>query len=159
MMDRDRKVLTGLGEDDRPSAEQMVMLDEQLGSLQGQSARKWVGALPEDQPSLAWRSALNERLREQQPRPRFHSWFLYPGLGLATAGALALVIWMAQPAPVGTPPSGPTLEAALVSTHLESVRASEIAGAGMAPHDIATLHTASADRAEFEWNVMEAETL
>lgn len=152
-------MLTNLGEDDRPNAEQMALLDARLDAPEGRTVQSWVGNLPEEEPSLAWRSALNERLREMKPKPGLRRRLLYPGFGLAAAAALAVVFWTAQLSNDEPPAIGPTLEAALVSTHRDSVRAAELAGAGMAPHDLATLHKSSPEEPQFEWNELDVETL
>lgn len=157
-MSKEFERLINLGEDARPTADEVALLDACLSDESTKGVRRWVRSLPEDEPSLAWRSGLNERLLAQRPAAR-RPWFLHPAWSVAAAGVLAVVFWATRMQPVQGTASGVSLEAALVSTHRDSVRASEIAGVGMAPHDLATLHKPAPAAARFDWNEMDMETL
>lgn len=93
-----------------------------------------VRALPEDAPSLAWRSALNQRIHaeaDSRRKARRVALFLRPVLGLGLAGALTLAVFMkgADSVPQVTPTS--RLEAEMVSAHQESVNSVMVAGRGL----------------------------
>ncbi|MBV6458876.1 MAG: hypothetical protein HONBIEJF_02015 [Fimbriimonadaceae bacterium] len=108
-------------------------IDEGLERLAG--VGEVVKALPEDVPSMAWRSTLNERLRDaatpnRKPR-RLLAWL--SGASLAGAAALAIFI-VNRPEAIGDKPnlSGESgLEAAIIAAHEESVGAYEVTTAGM----------------------------
>ncbi len=157
-MARELENLFERGEDARPTAGESGALDAALLSERGENVRGWVKELPDDEPSLVWRSALNERLRAEVPHRR-RPWILYPTWGVAAAGLLVLLVWTSRPQPVQNVPAGPSLEAVMVSVHRESVRSSEIAGAGMVPNDLATQHRPAPALAPFDWNETDLETL
>jgi hypothetical protein len=112
--------------------------DDKLLEGEGQAlVHKLVAGMPDEDLSMAWRSALNERLLEtaaHQRRRQRVAWFMRPAMGLAFAGALAAVV-MIRTAPVGAPirtHSG-ALEAALVQDHRQNAFTSEVAGLGVNP--------------------------
>ncbi|MBL8048324.1 MAG: hypothetical protein JNJ45_06545 [Chthonomonas sp.] len=74
-----------------------------------------VGALPQEEPSLAWRSELNERLLALQPKPKRRPWFLVGGL--ASGAAAAALAWaMLAPTTKVMGPAG-SIEADMVASH------------------------------------------
>src|SRR5690606_38106834 len=93
--------------------------DAKLTSPGQEKIREIVSGLPVDSLSMAWRSSLNEQLRQTatvaRKRRRFQL-LMRPAVGLAAAGALAVVAMLQT----GGLKSGPTsvasgtLEAALV---------------------------------------------
>ncbi len=110
--------------------------DDTLLEGSGQEfVRKLVSNVPDDELSLAWRSALNERLLVAAPlKKQKMAWFLRPAMGLAFAGALAAVV-MIRTSPMETPivRSTGTLEAALVRDHQQNLMMSDVAGLGVNP--------------------------
>jgi hypothetical protein len=127
-------------------------IDEQLERLD--DIGRLVRALPEDVPSLAWRSALNEKLRHVQPRsPKRRLSLAWLG-GSAIAGAAAITMFFLFK------PSGPTekvlvsdagLEAAIMAAHEESAGAYEVtvAGASLRPTKLESLDE------ELDWTTVE----
>ena len=103
-------------------------IDERLA---GQDAiREIVSKLPDDEPSLAWRSQLNERLRALPAKARKRWWELAwkptVGLGLATAFAFALLMKPTQPAPTVSPESGSIVADAILDAHSGTVARHEL---------------------------------
>ena len=123
------------------------MNDERLRSDAQRQAAEWVKGLPEETPGMAWRAALNEKVREEAGRRarRRWSWTLArPALGLMAAAALAVVVYVPRGvAPAPTPQSG-RLEAGLVALHDESVRTDDIVGTGLRPSEEAPTGMTSA---------------
>lgn len=120
--------------------EKIYVTDEMLDTPAQRAVRSAVAALPEDTPSLAWRSELNERLRASAVQPKRARWspFVWgPAFGLGVAGALSIL--MLNRAPITTRPTTPSqsagVEAMLVSAHLESVRTADIVGTGITPEE------------------------
>ena len=123
--------------------EEFKNLDEKLTSPGQQAMSRLVRGLPEELPSLSWRSGLNEALRAEAAkvarRKRF-LWVARPAFGLSLACALAVVVFIrplshgpADRVPPLTPPSFSTgsLEASLIDFHSDSVRLSDVAGTGL----------------------------
>ena len=112
--------------------------DSKLESDAQRQAAAWVRELAEDEtPSLAWRSALNERIRveaERRARRRWRWTVLSPSLGLATAAAIAAVAFVSHPQPAATP-TGSRLEASLFALHQETGRVDDAVGTGVRPFD------------------------
>lgn len=126
------------------------MNDERLRSDAQRQAAEWVKGLPEETPSMAWRAALNEKVREEANRRARRRWnwtLARPALGLLVASALALVVVMAPrgAAPVAKSSNSGRLEAGLVALHDESVQTDDIVGTGLrpseeSPTDLTTSH-------------------
>lgn len=88
-----------------------------------------LGQLPEDEPSLAWRSELNQKLTALQRAPKAPWWATWrPIAGLALAGALALTMFFGAPKPE-TVQSQAALDEVLIAAHRESVARQEIGAA------------------------------
>lgn len=112
-------------------------LEALLQSESQQAVRRVVGALPEESLSLAWRSDLNERLRQTRPEPRWRARFVQswrPALGLALAGCLALTVTLRSPVTQQAPRHN--LEASLVQAYTDTTSVDELAGPGLTPRDI-----------------------
>ena len=104
----------------------------------GRQAAEWVRALPEETPSLAWRAALNEKVRAEAERraKRRRRWsFATPAIGLATA-LLAFAVLLPRPA-AAPHPSG-RLEAGLLALHQETVETADSVGSGLRPSEAPT---------------------
>lgn len=118
-----------------------------------------VKSLPEDVPSMAWRSSLNERLREVAPPVRKPVRLLAWLGGASLAGAAALAIFMAgRPDAISTKPPmarDTGLEAAIVAAHEESVGAYEVTTAGMS---LRPTREEGLDE-EIDWNANDLGTL
>lgn len=118
-----------------------------------------VKALPEDVPSMAWRSSLNERLRDvAMPTRKPRLLFAWLG-GASLAGAAVLAIFMVgRPSDLNHSPLPAKdfgLEAAIVAAHEESVGAYEVTTAGMS---LRPTREEGADE-EFDWNASDLGTL
>jgi hypothetical protein len=111
--------------------------DEMLECTSQLKVREMVSGLPDDSLSMAWRSALNEKLiaagKVSRQRKRMNL-ILRPAFGLAVASALALVLVM-QPSRIAPPSStkNPGLAAALVKDHRENVELTDMVGSGLNP--------------------------
>lgn len=139
------------------NAEQEAWLDEKLNA-QSQIANM-VRALPEDEPTLAWRSELSGKLHmvaRERERARKVSWIFRPTLGVALAGALALV-FMYKGVPDSPRPSAPRVEDQIVSAHQESVAIGQFWG-GIRDDDGARVATAPA-ASEYRWDETDLGTL
>jgi hypothetical protein len=110
--------------------DEMNLIDEKLNRESLQTIGSLVRDLPEDVPSMAWRSALNERILAEAPKPRraIWGWMLRPAVGLSVAAALAAVV-IFRPAPSAT--EGVGIESVLIQMHQEETRLSGLTGAGM----------------------------
>lgn len=111
-------------------------LDARLNSPGQKQIANIVRDLPEDTVSMAWRSALNEKLAPmaaKQERARRITWIWKPSLGLALAATLAVVMVMRIPdnRPASSKDSD-ALEAGLVAYHQDSTVAMDVAGPGSA---------------------------
>ena len=111
-------------------------LDALLNSEAQQNVRKVVENLSEDSLSLAWRSGLNERLRQAQPIPRWRirverTW--RPALALALAGCLAMIVLVRLP---GSTHDNRDIEASLVAAYTDSTNADDFAGPGLSMHEV-----------------------
>lgn len=115
-------------------------LDEQLKS-QSQIAQA-IRALKDEEPSLAWRSQLNERLIGLQApvaKSRWNRRWGFAGLGTAVAATASLMIIMNAKQPVGAPvamdqPNATSAEQILLDAHQGAVFAlSTGAGDGSQP--------------------------
>jgi ferric-dicitrate binding protein FerR (iron transport regulator) len=93
------------------------------------AAFRAMDALADARPSLAWRSALNERLASGAPRPRQRGWYWIGSLG-AAAAAVAAVVLAPGPRDAGNAIDH-DLETALVAVHdaAEAGAAAGVAGA------------------------------
>ena len=87
--------------------------DERLEGPEQQSVRNLVATLPDEEPSMAWRSQLNERLRALPAQARRKWWELAwkPTVGLALAGGLAVLVFV-KPTPAPTLESTPSVSVA-----------------------------------------------
>jgi hypothetical protein len=117
-------------------ASERERLDRALVGRGQQAIREIVQALPEDVPSLEWRSHLNERLiaTSQERRRVRPSWLWRPAAGLAVAGALAaVVLWKAPEDPAFAADFG--IEASLLHAHREVSIHSDVAGVGLRSYE------------------------
>lgn len=154
----DKELLSRSNDENAPlSVGQEAWLDE---ALERQSfVSGLMKALPKEQPSLAWRSRLNERvLAIASDAKRRIRWLaiLRPALGIGLAGALAIVFTIdrnVQPTPLR--PKG-AVEAGLVKAHEMSVEATEIAGPGLAEHE--AVATEKGDDL-YDWQEADLDTL
>ncbi len=71
-------------------------IEPELNSTSQQFVARVVSALPDDQPSMAWRSGLNEQLlivaAKRRKRSRLIAWTLRPALGLGLASAVMVAM-------------------------------------------------------------------
>ena len=113
------------------------MMDERLNGEAGRQVAGWVRDLPEETPSLAWRSALNEKVRAEaalRARRRRRWTLARPALGLALAASLAAVVLVPRPVVPKAPEKG-RIEASLVALHDQSVQTADIVGTGLDPEE------------------------
>lgn len=95
--------------------------------------RETVRALPEETPSLAWRSNLNAAIAEQaqrQRKARLFGWVWKPSAGIALASCLALLVIAQMPKPQA-PESKADIESAIVNSYLHSKTSWELTGDGV----------------------------
>ena len=142
-------------------------IDAKLASAAQCAMRDVVRALPEDAPSMAWRSGLNERLlvdaARRRRRARFF-WALRPAAGLAFAGALTAV-FVFRTSPMNPAPtshsvasSSSSLEAGLLSTHSQVAAFADVAGTGVRP--IETTYVSKNDEDDdLDWSEVDIESL
>ena len=135
--------------------EGMSDLDEKLVSRSQQSMSRLVKALPDEAPSMVWRSGLNEALLAQSAkvsRKRLLWRFARPTLGLGVACALAAAVivfpmshrsQMELPATVPVQSQTGDLAAGLFQIHHEDVRAVDLTGAGLNPVEASAAQTTS----------------
>ncbi|HRF58610.1 MAG TPA: hypothetical protein PLH94_01695 [Fimbriimonadaceae bacterium] len=110
------------------SRDEQIRLEMALDSREHAEIRSWVGELTDEDPSLAWRSALNERLHAvrtpvRQPKMRWR-WASVMGLGLASALTLTVYLVGLKPtANPGTTSSGEkaSVEANLLAAHQDGL--------------------------------------
>jgi hypothetical protein len=117
--------------------EEQAELDALLKSESQQMVQRAVRALPEDSLSLAWRSDLNERLRQVRPVSKWRSRVVIawrPALGLALATCLAVMVTVKTTPP--SPQHTGNLEASLVTAYDDSTTADELVGPGLAVHEV-----------------------
>lgn len=112
-------------------------LDALLNSDAQRAVRNAVRGLPEESLSLSWRSSLNEKLLQVRPIPKWRirlaaTW--KPVAGLALAGCLAMMITLRTTEPPIRHSS--SLEASLVSVYDEQANSDEVAGSGLAFHEV-----------------------
>jgi hypothetical protein len=126
-------------------------LNEKLNSPAQSQLRKLVRDLPEDVPSMAWRSELNEKLRamSDQPVARRTPWWMRFGFaGAATTAVVALIVigpWRAQSAV----PSG-SLELAILLEHRDYAVLGEVSGTGLLPNEAVRATESSPN--SFQWS-------
>ncbi|MCX7799332.1 MAG: hypothetical protein N2109_03210 [Fimbriimonadales bacterium] len=92
----------------------------------------WMRALPEEQPSLAWRAALNERLAREARRRPFRRAFA--ASGLAAAALAACAVWMAV---VHRREGAEALQEELVAMHRTFELGLDVVGPGLLPEESA----------------------
>jgi len=115
-------------------------MDAKLDSPAQRDICKMVGDLPEDTVSMAWRSALNERLvpvAAQRRRAQLLGWFVKPAAGLAMAGALAVAIMIRMaPAPHAVSVAQASgVEDSLIAYHRQAAISFDVAGPGLSNAD------------------------
>jgi len=138
--------------------EDHAKLDALLNSESQQAMRNAVRSLSDESLSLSWRSELNEKLLQIRPTPRwkvrmFAAW--KPAVGLALAACLALVVTVKTSAPPVVHSNN--LEASLVSVYDEQATSDEVAGSGLAFHEVndTTHNTATSS----DWNESDLSSL
>lgn len=115
-------------------------LDRALAGSESAKVARIVRSLPAETPSMAWRSALNERIladaRRRKSR-RFWARIWMPAAGVGTSAAIAasvFFLWLGGPGPE-TGGQEASLEASMVMIHRDNVRFSELAGSGLSESD------------------------
>ena len=124
------------------TAEEALRLDGALECARGQFVATLVNGLPDEAPSLEWRSQLNEKLVRGSKRKRT---LVYWRLGFGATAAMAVcaaLVMMVNPG--GTDPIAParavenvpqeTVEDAILSGHEEMVQQASL-GVSVAYHD------------------------
>lgn len=131
---------------------EMSSIDEGLLSGSQQTVARLVHALPEEMPSMVWRSSLNEAVLKEAgriKRRRRIVWFGSPVLGFGLACALAAVV-MIRPMSTRTAGedmvavtfTGSSVEASLFDVHRDDVRALDLDGPGLAAAEGASVPSA-----------------
>lgn len=136
--------------------------DRALESPASQAMRELVRSLPDDEPSMLWRSELNERvlaLARMRQRKRRWTWVMAPTAGVAaTVAFLGLVI---APKGVPTPSVAQTgaVERMIVDTHLSGSTAGEISSFGFYASMVHGMSTATAPTDLHDWTEVDLEAL
>lgn len=109
--------------------------DAQLSSRSQVMMSSLVKKLPEDSPSMAWRSQLNEKIRAEAAKKAKAAkvrWFWSSSAGFGLATALAFVVLIPRGAgPVSPHDPSSSLESRLLSIHTESRALSSVSGTGV----------------------------
>ncbi|MFN3683045.1 MAG: hypothetical protein ACK41F_03815 [Fimbriimonadaceae bacterium] len=99
-----------------------------MNHRENRAVREWVRRLPEDEPGLAWRASLNERLAKEA-RGRNRRAARTAGASAALAVAASLALWFV----VQRTGTDSRLEAELVAWHQSAVAATDLSGPGLSP--------------------------
>lgn len=156
--DLDTTILAAAWDETPLTPEVERMLDAQLVRGDQRLVAQAVGQLEEDELSLAWRSALNERLLELQPTKRKPWWAAAWRSVLATglaASVLSVALLRAGPA---SPGHAESLENELIRIHLDSAAALDLAGTGLVPHEVASARPAPIEE-ELHWSAVDLDLL
>ena len=134
-------------------------MDERLESQDQIAISKVVASLADEEPSLAWRSQLNEKLMavsvQQKKRRTFRLWTLRPALGLSVAGALALGLFFSGGRPAV---AGGNLESALISEHQAASDVAQVSYIDL--HNSEGISSASSVKVESpEWSETDTESI
>jgi hypothetical protein len=139
-------------------------IDAHLASPAQRAMREVVRSLPEETPSMAWRSGLNEALlTEANRRRRRVFWFsaLRPAAGLAFAGALAAFFVLRSAPMTSQPPTSyasSSIEAELLTTHNQVAAFADVAGTGVRPIETTyASRTQSTD--DLDWTEVDIDSL
>ena len=116
-------------------------IDELLTRPSQSAMRSVIQSLPEDVPSMEWRSQLNETLKvaNAKARQRRNFWLvLSPSAGLLAAAAFAGVLFFHGPRPVAkaSVPSlsgaqSASLEQQLLTVHVDAATGRDVTGDGL----------------------------
>ncbi len=110
----DKSLLQKIAREEPLSAEESLRLDQALDVQE--PVANLVAHLPEDAPSLAWRSELNQRLAHTKVKRRQFSLFRWGSGALAAAAAVtALVVVVSNTAP--KPAAKGSVEEVILSAH------------------------------------------
>ena len=122
-------------------------VDELLEARGQQFVREVVRSLPEDTASMQWRSELNQKLKRLGRRPIFWAAGWRAMVGLACAGAFAVVLMIRIPT---SPPKASAADeqavfSTMVAEHRNSVQASDVAMIGSVNPDTERSSSTRAD--------------
>ena len=121
----DKRLFDKILADEQLSAEESLRLDQALELKGSTAAGRAVGELPDEAPSMAWRSDLNEKLSKGSRQHRNLLMWRYGLAVSAGATAMFLIVNFGQPiadnaAPFSDPPlvtDSTTLEDDILSDH------------------------------------------
>lgn len=111
-----------------------MSIDDKLNHPSQAWVQNMVNKLPDETPSLAWRSQLNERIRleaKRRARKRFWTFALSPAAGLATVSALVALVWMPRTPQAESVATGSSVESAIVRAHQDEVLGVDVAGSSV----------------------------
>lgn len=128
------------------NSQQFDNIDEKLSRPDQEMVRASVKALPEEMPSMAWRSQLNEKILQtaKKQRSRQRLWWIFtPSIGFAAAAALTFVMLFHPPVkhvtlPPAQPPVASSLEDSLVGIAADSTVSDDVTGSGMHLRDVSS---------------------
>lgn len=108
-------------------------LDAELASTVSLNVAQLVRALPDEAPSMVWRSELNASIQAAAAnRTRLNRiWIWKPMAGLALCGVLAFAFILRQPTAIPSTVVESGIEQALVRNHVESFSSMDLAGVGV----------------------------
>ncbi len=145
---------------ERIDREQEARLDGLLEQPAQQALARMVAALPQEEPSLAWRSAVSERVfaaAKANARKRRIAWTLRPALGLGLGAAMALAFISTQMQVLDPPVASASVEEQILSAHRESVQVESFWG-GVRTGEEAIAVSAPAVQ-EYQWDETDLGTL
>lgn len=133
-------------------------LDALLQSEVQQTIKRTIKSLPEESLSMSWRSDLNERLRQVRPTPWWKAKVAVawkPALGLAFVSCLAFMLTLKT---TSTPiHRTDNLEASLVRVYDDTANSDEVAGSGLAIHEVSD--TTNTGQSSSDWSESDLSSL
>jgi hypothetical protein len=135
-------------------------VDELLADPSQLAVAQMVSELPQEEPSLAWRSALSERIHtvaKARERKRRVALIFRPALGLSLGAAMALAFISTRMTPFEPAPARATLEEQIVTAHRDSVHAEQFWGGVRAGEEFRAASAPAVQ--EYQWDETDLGTL
>lgn len=154
---KDPELMKKIAREARLTAAEERQLENELAAQE--AIRQTVANLHDDEPSMAWRSALNERLLAVSPKPKRATWsrWLAPASGFVAGLAVAGMAWWMtttrQPQVVA--PASASFEAQLLEAHDHGAALVEFAPGSLD----SPVAQAGHDEGGFQWTEEDLRTL
>lgn len=114
----------------KKNVESDLELDRELNSPIQMEVARLVRELPEEVPSMAWRSSLNDKIRLQAAQVRRKkmviNWVFRPALGLGLASVAALMMFTHTAPPASRPDKSAEVADAIVRTYSDELQNREV---------------------------------